>query len=187
MLANDSKIVIRLPQAEKRHIRSLAAREGLTLREAMHQAFQAWEAQLQSRALPADPMWGTIAGADSQKKGQPNHAATPSTGQRRDAEAKPAPRSMGGQPQGRKASAPAWLRAAAQLDWSKCRAAQSVPGKTGNIWVVRGTRVPLTVVFNAIAEGHPFAEIAEVYQLPLQPLLAILRFAVQGGAGFRPG
>ena len=100
---------------------------------------------------------------------------------------KPAPQSLGGQPVGGKASAPSWLRGAAQLDWSKCGAAQSVAGKTGNVWVVRGTHVPLAAVLKAVAEGHPFAEIAEVYQLPLQPLLAILQFAVQGGAGFRPG
>ena len=186
MLANDTKIVVRLPQADKRHIKSLAAREGLTLRQAMHQAFQAWEAQLQSRADPADPMRGTLAGADAEKRGQPNPVAL-SSGHRRDAAAKPAPQSLGGQPEGRKASAPAWLRGAARLDWSKCGAVQSVPGKTGKVWVVRGTHVPLAAVLKAVAEGHPFAEIAEVYQLPLQPLLAILQFAVQGGAGFRPG
>ena len=143
MTANDTKIVIRLPHAEKRYIRSLAAREGLTLREALHQAFQAWEAQMQAPTRPAAP-------------------------------------AAEGQPQDRKATSSAWLRqAAAQLDWSKCPEAQRVAGKDGNVWVVRGTRVPVSAVLDALAEGYPPGEVAEVFEFSLPRLLAILRFAVE--------
>jgi hypothetical protein len=76
MTANDTKLVVRLPQADKRHVKSLAAREGLTLRQAILQAVQAWELQLPSRAL-AVPAPGRPADADMQKPAQPKHAAPP--------------------------------------------------------------------------------------------------------------
>jgi len=44
---------VQLTEAEKRHIKTLAVSQGLTLRQATLQAFQAWELQLQSRARSA--------------------------------------------------------------------------------------------------------------------------------------
>jgi len=50
MTTNDIKLfAVRLSEAEKRRIKTLAASQGLTLREAVVQAFEAWAAQLQSR------------------------------------------------------------------------------------------------------------------------------------------
>ncbi len=62
------------------------------------------------------------------------------------------------------------------------RATQSVPGERGNVWVVRGTRVPLAGIFKSVAEGYPFMEIQEVFGLTLQQLMAILQFAAEGAA-----
>ena len=72
-----------------------------------------------------------------------------------------------------------WLLRASRLDWSKCPAAQSVPGKTGNVWVVRGTDAPLAEILHSVADGHPFLEIAEVFEIPLQQLIAVLQFAAE--------
>ena len=57
-----------------------------------------------------------------------------------------------------------------------------MPGKTGNVWVVRGTDAPLAEVLQSVAEGQPFLEIAEVFELTLQQLIAVVQFATQGGA-----
>jgi len=41
---------VRLPEAEKRRIKIMAASQGVTIRQAIREAFDAWAAQLQSRA-----------------------------------------------------------------------------------------------------------------------------------------
>ena len=35
----------------------------------------------------------------------------------------------------------------AQLDWSQCKAVESIPGKVSGAWVFRGTRVPVAAIF----------------------------------------
>jgi hypothetical protein len=43
---------VRLPEAEKRHLKALAASQGLSLQEAVHQALEAWVAKLQPEGAP---------------------------------------------------------------------------------------------------------------------------------------
>ena len=75
-----------------------------------------------------------------------------------------------------------WISKTKQLDWSKCPAAESVQTKSGNIWVAAGTPVPLTHVFEAIAQDHPLPEIADVFGLSTQQLVTLLQFAAEGAA-----
>jgi len=35
----------------------------------------------------------------------------------------------------------------ASLDWSQCPAVESIPGKVSGAWVFRGTRVPVSAIF----------------------------------------
>src|SRR5271169_6134639 len=78
---NTNLLQVQLTEAEKRHIKILAVSQGLTLRKATLQAFQAWELQLQSRARPADPARGTRAGANSgQRAGTPRQGQRPAQG-----------------------------------------------------------------------------------------------------------
>ena len=35
----------------------------------------------------------------------------------------------------------------ATLDWSQCPAVESIPGKVSGAWVFRGTRVPVSAIF----------------------------------------
>ena len=37
--------------------------------------------------------------------------------------------------------------AAASLDWSQCPAVESVPGRVSGAWVLRDTRMPVSVIF----------------------------------------
>ena len=186
MLASETKLLsVRLPEAEKRRIKIMAASQGVTIRQAIHEAFDAWASQLQSRAHTSEPPRGTPAAAGSDKPHQPNQPATPRQG-RRSAEAKPSSTPVGGQAPNADAPSINWLLRAGQLDWSKCPAAQSVPGERGNVWVVRGTRVPLASIFKSVAEGYPFMEIQEVFGLTLQQLMAILQFAAEGAAPAAP-
>jgi len=48
MLTTHTKLLaVRLPEADKRRIKSLAASRGMTLQEAVHQALEAWASQFQ--------------------------------------------------------------------------------------------------------------------------------------------
>ena len=35
----------------------------------------------------------------------------------------------------------------ASLDWSQCPVVESIPGKVSGAWVFRGTRVPVSAIF----------------------------------------
>jgi hypothetical protein len=181
MPANRTNLLqVQLTEAEKRHIKTLAVSQGLTLRQAVLQAFQAWESQLSSRAV-GDPARGKPAGADVRVPGQTKRGA-PRRQAQRPASGRPSSVPGGGPIPSLGGTSQAWLRGAAQLDWSKCAAAQSVQGKTGKVWVVRGTDAPLAEVLQSVADGHPFLEIAEVFEITLPQLIAVLQFAAENAA-----
>jgi uncharacterized protein (DUF433 family) len=186
MPAIETKLLsVRLPEAEKRRIKIMAASQGVTIRQAIHEAFNAWALQLQARVPTPDAARGTPASADSDRPRQPNQPSTPTQDQRparRSVSAKASSTPGGGQAPEADAPSINWLLRAGRLDWSKCAAAQSIPGERGNIWVVRGTRVPLANIFKSVAEGYPFMEIQQVFGLTLQQLMAILQFAAEGAA-----
>lgn len=39
------------------------------------------------------------------------------------------------------------------LDWSQCPAVESVPGKVSGAWVLRGTRMPVSAIFENLEAG----------------------------------
>jgi uncharacterized protein (DUF433 family) len=45
-----------------------------------------------------------------------------------------------------------------------------------------GAAAASTSIFDAVTGGNPFEDVAEVYELSLQQLVAILRFAAQSAA-----
>jgi len=67
-----------------------------------------------------------------------------------------------------------------ELDWSKCPAVESVPGKVSGAWVFRGTRIPVAAVFENLADGLTIGEIAELYDgLTPEQVRAVLEFAAK--------
>jgi hypothetical protein len=76
MSAKDSKLFqVRLTEAEKRSIKAMAAGQGLTLRQAIVEAFTAWSAQIHGR--PSGPLGGIPTGGDVQNRGSSSRAAAP--------------------------------------------------------------------------------------------------------------
>jgi uncharacterized protein (DUF433 family) len=66
------------------------------------------------------------------------------------------------------------------LDWSKCTAVESVPGKVSGAWVFRGTRMPVAAVFENLEDGLTIDEIAQLYDgLTREQIKAVLDFAAQ--------
>ena len=65
----------------------------------------------------------------------------------------------------------------ASLDWSKCPAVESIPGKVSGAWVFRGTRMPVKTVFDNLAAGLSVEEITEVFDVTPEEVKAVLHFA----------
>jgi len=41
----------------------------------------------------------------------------------------------------------------ASLDWSQCPAVESIPGKVSGAWVLKGTRMPFSAIFENLEAG----------------------------------
>ena len=65
----------------------------------------------------------------------------------------------------------------ASLDWSKCPAVESIPGKLSGAWVFRGTRMPVQAVFENLEAGLSVREITEVFDVTPEEVRAVLHFA----------
>ncbi len=65
------------------------------------------------------------------------------------------------------------------LDWSQCPAVESVPGKVSGAWVLKGTRMPVSVIFENLEAGMSLAEITEVFDVTPEEVRAVLHFAVE--------
>ncbi|SPE44889.1 conserved hypothetical protein [Candidatus Sulfotelmatobacter sp. SbA7] len=63
------------------------------------------------------------------------------------------------------------------LDWSQCAAVESVPGKVSGAWVFRGTRIPVTAVFENLEDGLTIKEIVQMFDgLTREQVQAVLDF-----------
>ncbi|MBI3472178.1 MAG: DUF433 domain-containing protein [Candidatus Solibacter usitatus] len=68
----------------------------------------------------------------------------------------------------------------AALDWSKCPAVESVPGKVSGAWVFRGTRMPVAAVFENLEDGMGIDEIVRLYDgLTREQVQSVLEFAAR--------
>ncbi|MFZ0418792.1 MAG: DUF433 domain-containing protein [Candidatus Sulfotelmatobacter sp.] len=65
------------------------------------------------------------------------------------------------------------------LDWSKCPAVESVPGKRSGAWVFCGTRMPVSTVFENLEAGSSIEEIIEQFHVTREQIQAVLEFAAR--------
>ena len=66
------------------------------------------------------------------------------------------------------------------LDWSRCSAVESVPGKLSGAWVFRGTRIPVAAIFENLEDGLSLNEIVEMFEgLTQDQVKAVLDFALR--------
>ncbi len=47
------------------------------------------------------------------------------------------------------------------LDWSQCLAVERLPGKVGGVWLFKGTRVPVSALFENLEGGARVDEFLE--------------------------
>jgi len=50
------------------------------------------------------------------------------------------------------------------IDWSKCPAVESVPGKVSGNWVFKGTRLPVYALFENLAGGATIYDFIEWFE-----------------------
>lgn len=66
-----------------------------------------------------------------------------------------------------------------QLDWSQCPTVESVPGRVSGAWVLRGTRMPVSVIFENLEYGATIEEIIENYAVTREEIQSVLEFAAK--------
>lgn len=64
----------------------------------------------------------------------------------------------------------------AVLDWSRCAAVESVAGKRSGAWVFRGTRTPVSTVFENL-QDMGVDELIEEFGVTREHVQAVLQFA----------
>jgi len=66
------------------------------------------------------------------------------------------------------------------LDWSQCSAVESIPGKVSGAWVLRGTRMPVSVIFENLQAGANIDDIMEWFEgLDRGQIQAVIEFAAR--------
>jgi uncharacterized protein (DUF433 family) len=69
----------------------------------------------------------------------------------------------------------------ANLDWSQCPAVESIPGKVSGAWVLRGTRMPVSAIFDNLEAGATIDDIMEWFDgLDREQVEAVIGFADHG-------
>lgn len=64
------------------------------------------------------------------------------------------------------------------LNWSECPAVESVPGKVSGAWVFRGTRIPISAIFENLEDGLTINEIVQMFDgLRTEQVKSVLDFA----------
>ena len=65
------------------------------------------------------------------------------------------------------------------LDWSRCSAVESVPGKLSGAWVFRGTRTPISTVFENL-QDMSVDELVEEFGVTREQVESVLEFVARG-------
>lgn len=65
------------------------------------------------------------------------------------------------------------------LDWSHCAAVESVADKLSGAWVFKGTRMPVSLVFENLESGATIDEIMDWFHLTRQQIVDVLEFAAR--------
>ncbi len=68
----------------------------------------------------------------------------------------------------------------AVLDWSQCSAVERIPGKVSGAWVLRGTRMPVSTIFENLEAGANIDDILQWFDgLDREQVKAVIEFAAR--------
>ena len=68
----------------------------------------------------------------------------------------------------------------ATLDWSRCPAVESIPGKVSGAWVFRGTRLPVATVIENL-EDLSVEEVMTQFDVSREQIVSVLDFVKRAG------
>jgi len=68
---------------------------------------------------------------------------------------------------------------AAPLDWSNCPAVESIAGKVGGAWLFKGTRTPVSLIFDNLEAGMTINEIMKQYPVTREQINSALGFVAR--------
>jgi uncharacterized protein (DUF433 family) len=64
------------------------------------------------------------------------------------------------------------------LDWSQCPLVESIPGKLSGVWVLKGTRMPVSAILENLAAGANIDDIMQWFDgLDREQVKAVITFA----------
>jgi uncharacterized protein (DUF433 family) len=66
-----------------------------------------------------------------------------------------------------------------RIDWQQCSVVEMVPGRCSGRPVVRNTRLLVDCILDNFDDGLEPKEIAEIFNVPVEPVYAILEFRQQ--------
>jgi uncharacterized protein (DUF433 family) len=66
----------------------------------------------------------------------------------------------------------------APLDWSQCPVVESLPGKRSGAWVFRGTRTPVSTVFENL-QDMSVDELVDEFGVTREQVDAVLQFVAR--------
>ncbi len=66
----------------------------------------------------------------------------------------------------------------AVLDWSQCPAVERIPGKVSGAWLFRGTRVPVSAIFENL-KTLSMEEVLENFPVTREQVQTVLDFAAK--------
>jgi uncharacterized protein (DUF433 family) len=66
----------------------------------------------------------------------------------------------------------------APLDWSQCPGVESIPGKRSGAWVFKGTRMPVSTVFETL-QDMSVDELVEEFGVTREQVEAVLKFVAR--------
>lgn len=68
----------------------------------------------------------------------------------------------------------------ANLDWSQYPAVESVPGKVSGAWVLKGTRMPVSAIFENLEAGANLEDLMQWYDgLDREQVKAVIEFVAR--------
>ena len=67
----------------------------------------------------------------------------------------------------------------AVLDWSKCHAVERIPGKVSGAWLFKGTRTPVSIIFENLEDGMTIDEVVAQFPVTREQVKAVLEFAAR--------
>ena len=66
------------------------------------------------------------------------------------------------------------------LDWSQCQVVESMRGKMSGAWVLKGTRMPVSAIFENIEAGASIDDLMEWFDgLDREQVKAVIAFAAR--------